>query len=149
MTTDRRGRLVLIDPGKLYQVTIDTKPQLIDGEIAAELRRVFERVIRGERGPGSDPGPVDNSGSVAAEAPTQPAPVDDEAVAEALRIFLEHERFSRSDAMRKVLIWARQHFGSHRTAFETYVTLGSGGGGGGGSDEMRPGPPWFPISTGS
>lgn len=51
---------------------------------------------------------------------TDPSLVTDEAVAEALRIFLEHERYSRSDAMRKVLIWARQHFGLR---LEVYTTL--------------------------
>ena len=70
---------------------------------------------------------------------TQPHLVDDEAVADALRIFLEHERFSRSDAMRKVLIWARQHFGSPRSttglAFGTYIASGRGGSGAGGSGD--------------
>ena len=89
---------------------------------------------------------------------TEPPLVDDEAVAEALLIFLEHERFSRSEAMRKVLIWARQHFCAPRsTTFGTYVRLGSGGGvrgvrgsaSGRGDDGGVSVPPWAPLSTGS
>lgn len=73
-----------------------------------------------------------------------PSEVDDEAVAEALRIFLEHERYSRSDAMREVLIWARQHFSSayRETTLAglpdvTYVTVVVGGGGGGTEDGIE------------
>jgi len=36
--------------------------------------------------------------------------IDDAAVAEALSIYLEHERGSRSEAIRQVLLWAQERF---------------------------------------
>lgn len=67
-----------------------------------------------------------------------PPEVDDEAVAEALRIFLEHERYSRTEAIRKVLIWARGYFLAYGMACGPYVHNAKpvvDGGGGGGTKE--------------
>jgi hypothetical protein len=43
--------------------------------------------------------------------PETAIPIDDSMIAEALSIYLEHERGSRSEAIRHVLLWAQERFG--------------------------------------